>query len=218
MFALLDENCSKAPCYENEAFRAMMSMYYCCGFRKSEVVMLRLCDVDFQTGKVTVLDGKNRVSRIVLASDTLLSRMGSFCSKYHSHSSPDTFLFHGTKHKDKPFCRASLYKMYHSLLKNAGIPDREDGRVHRLHDVRHTFVCHNIQGWAESGIPVPSRLPVLSKYLGHTSISATQWYLRLTAEAYPHIRQVCEAELGGMYADLLKFLPEEVEDADDKTD
>ena len=55
-------------------------------------------------------------------------------------------------------------------------------------------------------------------YIATLCTRTTQWYLRLTAEAYPHIRQVCEAELGGMYADLLKFLPEEVEDADDKTD
>ncbi len=58
-------------------------------------------------------------------------------------------------------------------------------------------------------------LPVLSKYLGHTSISATQWYLRLTAEVYPHIRKICETELGWMYADILNFSTEDVEDFDD---
>lgn len=202
MFALLDENCSKAPCYENEAFRAMMSMYYCCGFRKSEVVMLRLCDVDFQTGKVTVLDGKNRVSRIVLASDTLLSRMGSFCSKYHSHSSPDTFLFHGTKHKDKPFCRASLYKMYHSLLKNAGIPDREDGRVHRLHDVRHTFCVYALEQMQEKGFDTYTSLPLLSAYLGHKHIRETEYYLRLVEDRQENVLEKTGEYTPGLFPEI----------------
>ncbi len=61
-------------------------------------------------------------------------------------------------------------------------------------------------------------LPVRSKYLGHTSISATQWYLRIAAEVYPHIRKVREAELGWMYADILKFPTEEVESLDYETD
>mgnify|MGYP002508208754 CR=1 FL=1 len=57
----------------------------------------------------------------------------------------------------------------------------------RIHDLRHTMVCHNIRSWVEAGIPISSRLPILSKYLGHKSIVSTQWYLRLTADLYPHL-------------------------------
>jgi hypothetical protein len=64
-------------------------------------------------------------------------------------------------------------------------------------------MCHNIQQWAEQGIPIHSKLPILSKYVGHTSVSATQWYLRLTSEVFPHIREICERELGGMYYGIL---------------
>ena len=122
------------------------------------------------------------------------------------------------RNKEKRYTKSAIEKAFRGFLWDVGIPYRGTSLGPRVHDVRHTFVCHNIQGWAEAGIPISNRLPVLSKYLGHTSISATQWYLRLAAEAYPHIRQVCEAELGGMYADILKFLPEEVDGTDDKTD
>lgn len=55
------------------------------------------------------------------------------------------------------------------------------------HDLRHTFVCHRLNQWASNEVDLTAMLPILSKYLGHTSISATSWYLRLTAEAYPGI-------------------------------
>lgn len=69
----------------------------------------------------------------------------------------------------------------------------------RLHDLRHTFACHNVQKWAENGEPIHSNLVVLSRYLGHINVSATQWYLHLSAQVYPHIRSICEKELGGIY-------------------
>lgn len=199
MFALLDENCSKNPGYASDAFRAMMSMYYCCGFRKSEVVQLRLRDVDFQAGKMTVLDGKNRVSRIVLASDTLLARMKAFCSQYHVQSSPDTFLFHGTLHKDKPFCRASLYKMYHSLLKNAGVPGRADGRMHRLHDMRHTFCVYALEQMQEKGFDTYTSLPLLSTYLGHKHIRETEYYLRLVEDRQDAVLEKAAGYTPGLF-------------------
>jgi hypothetical protein len=47
-------------------------------------------------------------------------------------------------------------------------------------------------------------LPILSKYLGHTGVLSTQWYLRLTAEAYPEVTETMDAltdcvfpEIGG---------------------
>lgn len=202
MFALLDESCSKNPGYENDAFRTMMSMYYCCGFRKSEVVMLKLRDVDLQAGKVTVLDGKNRVSRIVIASETLLSRMESFCGKYHAQSSPDTFLFHGIIHKDKPFCRASLYKKYHSLLKNAGIPDRADGRVHRLHDMRHTFCVYALEQMQEKGFDTYASLPLLSAYLGHKHIRETEYYLRLVEDRQDGVLEKAADYTPGLFPEI----------------
>ena len=46
----------------------------------------------------------------------------------------------------------------------------------------------------------PRNLLILSRYVGHTSISSTQYYLRLTAQSFPHIMDICEQNLGGMYA------------------
>lgn len=194
----------------------LFRMLYGCGLRISEALSLRLQDVDTDSGVLHILHGKNDRERIVPMSNSLIGRCLRYIRDVHQDT-PEDMPFFYTKEKRR-YAKSSIEKAFRGFLWDVGIPYRGTSLGPRVHDVRHTFVCHNIQGWVESGTPISNRLPVLSKYLGHTSISATQWYLRLTAEAYPHIRQVCEAELGGMYADILKFLPEEVDGTDDKAD
>ncbi len=202
IFALLDDGCAESPGYGNDAFRTMLSMYYCCGFRKSEVIMLRLRDVDLETGKITVLDGKNRVSRIVPVSDSLLLRIKAFHGKYHALSEPDSFFFHGMVHKDRPFCDASLYKMYHEVLKNAGIPDRADGRMHRLHDMRHTFCIYALEQMQEKGFDTYVSLPLLSTYLGHKHIRETEYYLRLVESRQDAVLEKTGCYTPGLFPEI----------------
>ena len=199
IFSIMDKNCIENPGYVSDAFRTMVSMYYCCGFRKSEVVMLRLQDVDFQTGKVTVLNGKNNVSRIVIVSDSLLFRMRSFREKYHPALQPEDFLFYGAQHREKPFSKNTLYNMYHKLLKEAGIPDRPDGRIHRLHDMRHTFCVFALEQMQEKGFDLYTSIPLLSTYLGHKHIRETEYYLRLVENRHCSVLEKANAYTPGLF-------------------
>lgn len=201
--------------YRHLVYPLLFRMLYGCGLRISEVLSLRKRDVDTDSGVLHILHGKNDRERIVPMSESLARRCLQYTQVVHQNTSEDMPFFY-TKEK-KRYTKSTVEKAFRGFLWDVGIPYRGTSLGPRVHDIRHTFVCHNLRKWAEAGIPVSSKLPVLSKYLGHTSISATQWYLRLTADAYPHIRQICEAELGGMYADILKFLPEEMDDGDDKT-
>lgn len=55
---------------------------------------------------------------------------------------------------------------------------------------------HCLQRWVTNGVDVSAALPYLSAYLGHTSLTGTQDYLRLTAELYPHIVASVECQFG----------------------
>lgn len=199
IFGVMDKNCVEDPGYASDAFRTMISMYYCCGFRKSEVLSLRLGDVDFRTGKVTVLNGKNNVSRIVSVSDSLLSRMASFRESYHPAPDHAGFLFYGIKHRNKPFCGPTLYGMYHALLKEAGIPARSDGREHRLHDMRHTFCVNTLEQMQEKGFDLYTSIPLLSTYLGHRHVRETEYYLRLVEDRRESVLGKTEAYMPGLF-------------------
>jgi len=61
---------------------------------------------------------------------------------------------------------------------------RNDGARYqpRLHDLRHTFAVHRLVAWYRQGADVQRLLPLLSTYLGHIHIAATQQYLTMTSE------------------------------------
>lgn len=56
-----------------------------------------------------------------------------------------------------------------------------------FHDLRHTFAVHSLAKMAEEGMDLYCSLPILSTYLGHQSLRATNNYVRLTSEMYPEL-------------------------------
>ena len=51
-----------------------------------------------------------------------------------------------------------------------------------VNSVRATFAVHRLTTWYQQGADVQRLLPMLSTYLGHASIAATQVYLPMTPE------------------------------------
>ena len=182
---------------------------YGCGLRVSEALSLRKKDIDLEQGILHIWHGKNDKERLVPISPSLQKCFYDYWDLAHSETADDIAFFY-TKTRSE-YARCSISRNFKNYLWDIGITYRGKDFGPRVHDLRHTFVCHNIQTWAENGIPINSKLKILSKYLGHKSTMATQWYLRLTAETYPHIREICERELSGLYHGIPNFKSEVVD-------
>lgn len=52
-------------------------------------------------------------------------------------------------------------------------------------------------------------LPILSKYIGHTGIASTQYYLKLTAEVFPDVLKQMEELTGYVFPEIGGILYEE---------
>jgi integrase len=187
-------------------FPLLFRILYGCGLRVSEALSLSKKDVNADIGILHINHGKNDRERIVPMSDSLLDMCRRFLAEVHLDTPEDMPLFY-TKNRTA-YSRHAIGRQLRNFLWDIGIPYQGKEIGPRIHDIRHTFICHNIQRWAEAGIPIHSKLPILSKYVGHATTNATQWYLRLTAEVYPHIRETCENELGGMYDNIPGFIEE----------
>jgi integrase len=175
------------PCYENDAFSAIMSLYCCCGLRKSEAQNLLLRDVDIQTGKITILGGKNDVSRINVVSDSLLRQLHEYHGKHRASAMPDDYFFRGIKSKK---CNDDfIYKKFRKLLSEAGILPRAGGDRQRIHDLRHTFCVRALEQMQKKGFDLYTSLPLLSIHLGHKHITETEYYLRMLDEHFDGILQ-----------------------------
>jgi len=54
----------------------------------------------------------------------------------------------------------------------------------------------NLRRWEADGSDLAVMLPYLSAYMGHADLRGTQYYLQLTADAYPQVAAIAQARFG----------------------
>lgn len=163
-----------------EVFRLL----YGCGFRLNEVLHLRVADVDFNRGVLTVREGKFGKDRLVPPTVALVQRLQNYDAGFGRRRA-DAFFF--PSREDAAWPGGVVYRLFRHLLLQCGIPHGGRGQGPRLHDLRHTFAVHTLVRWYREGADLDAKLPVLATYLGHQSLLGTQRYLHLTAELFPEI-------------------------------
>lgn len=157
---------------------------YACGLRASEARLLRFGDVDVETGVLTIRDGKGGKDRQVPVSAPLRERLARYHAQIAGRTGGDWF-FPGRK--GLPLTLMNVNRNFRRFLWQARIPHGGRGHGPRVHDLRHTMAVNNLRSWFARGEDAGALLPVLQAYMGHASIAGTDYYLRLTAESYPHI-------------------------------
>ena len=157
---------------------------YACGLRASEARLLRFGDVDVETGVLTIRDGKGGKDRQVPVSAPLRERLATYHAQIAGRTGGDWF-FPGRK--GLPLTLMNINRNFRRFLWQARIPHGGRGHGPRVHDLRHTMAVNNLRSWFARGEDAGALLPVLQAYMGHASIAGTDYYLRLTAESYPHI-------------------------------
>jgi len=167
---------------------------YACGLRASEARLLRFGDVD--AGVLTIRDGKGGKDRQVPVSAGLCDRLAGYHAAVAGRTGADWF-FPGTA--GNPLTIGNIDKNFRRFLWQARISHGGRGHGPRVHDLRHTMAVNNLRSWFARGEDVGALLPVLQAYMGHASIADTDYYLRLTAESYPHIA----ARIHSSYGDIV---------------
>jgi integrase len=166
---------------------------YACGLRASEARLLRFDDVDLDAGVLTIRDGKGGKDRQVPVSAGLRDRLAGYHARVAGRTGGDWF-FPGTA--GRPLTIGNIDKNFRRFLWQARIPHGGRGHGPRVHDLRHSMAVNNLRSWFAGGEDVAALLPVLQTYMGHASISGTDYYLRLTAESYPHITTCIQRAYG----------------------
>jgi len=183
-----------------QTFVVLLAFYYCCGCRKSEAQNLRVCDVDTDTGCIRIMDSKNHVSRLLVASTSLLALITEYKNAHCLDLDDADILFRSMRSSRFPDNR--LYRIYHEVLADAGIQPRENGRLPRVHDLRHTFCVHTLEEMAKKGFDLYVALPLLVKYLGHKCITETEYYLRLVEENFTSVVNKSRAYAPNLFPEI----------------
>ena len=169
---------------EAHTFRTLLLLLYGAGLRVSEALSLNLEDVDLQEEVLTIRDTKFYKTRLVPLGSKLDEVIAEYAErrKKAGHSQGGDAPFFVTKRGTR-LGRRLVERNFERLRTQASVR-REDGARYqpRLHDLRHAAAVHRLTAWYREGKDVQRLLPLLSTYLGHTSIAHTQVYLTLTPD------------------------------------
>ena len=163
---------------DNPTHRLLLLSCYACGLRVSELVNIRVQDIDGSRRILHVVQGKGQKDRYVPVPDTLLEQWRAYWQRCH----PKQWLFPGKYHGYQQ-SMTTPQKIYLRAKRQVGI--RKAGGIHSL---RHAFATHSLQ----AGMPIHQ----LQQVLGHEHISSTMRY----AHWLPETQQ------GGQTIDLLAGL------------
>jgi integrase/recombinase XerD len=166
----------------------LLRMLYSTGLRIGEALNLKHKDVHLDKGYLLVSTSKNGQERIVPISRSLTE----VCKDYFLYkqkqgigTSADTHFFSAPNGSR---CQVvTVYELFRTVLYKADIPHQGRGKGPRMHDLRHTFCVNALLKMSEAGMDLYYSMPVLSTYVGHQSIEATNKYVRLTSELYPKL-------------------------------
>ena len=160
-------------------------LLYGCGLRASEILNLKIEDVDTKNALLYISKSKFGKSRVIPMAQSLSLRCEQYKQKTCISSTETDYFIKNPK--GSKYDNQSIYHWFRHLLRQAGIPHRGKGQGPRVHDIRHTFAVHSLRKWALAGNDFKTMLPTLSNYMGHCDLRGTQIYLRLTSEMYPTI-------------------------------
>jgi integrase/recombinase XerD len=145
--------------------RAMLHVMYAAGLRVSELVGLKLGDLDRKKGIVFAL-GKGEKRRLVPLGEPALEAIDAYLELRgaHRHAAASSVLF--LSPRGGPLTRQAVWKMITSYARGIGV--RKPSSPHKL---RHSFATHLLSGGAD--------LRSVQALLGHADISTTEIYTHL---------------------------------------
>lgn len=150
--------------------KAMLSIYYGCGMRKSEGLRLVLSDFDFSKGRVFVKKTKNNRERYVIMSPTVQKQIEEYIYNYRSFYLPELSnydeLFIGER--GSPIHGETVVKRVEALwgrVKNRYGTEKQCG----IHTLRHSLGTHLYMAKMD--------IQMIALMLGHRTLEATQLYI-----------------------------------------
>jgi integrase/recombinase XerD len=155
-------------------YKAALSVAYGAGLRASEVVSLKISDIDSTRMVIRVEQGKGRKDRYVMLSPHLLQLLRAWWKA----ARPQGWLFPG-RDRVQPMTTRQLNRACHAAAQMAGI----DKNV-SLHTLRHSFATHLL----EQNIDVR----VIQVLLGHAKLDTTALYTRVATKTISEVMSPLE--------------------------
>ena len=97
-----------------------------------------------------------------------------------------------------PYSETQVYSTFRRILWSAGISHGGTGKGPRIHDFRHSFAVKSLRKMIYNKDDIMAVMPLLSQYLGHKHIYATQNYLQFTADMFQYVTESIQNTLANV--------------------
>lgn len=153
----------------NIKHKCILMLIYSAGLRRSELIDLKISDIDSERMVINISGAKGKKDRISLLSDNLLQLLRQYYREYN----PKTFLFEGQAGgKYSPTSIANI-------LKKAALKANVKKTV-TPHMLRHSFATHLLEQGTD--------LRYIQELLGHKSSKTTEIYTYVSKRAIDKIK------------------------------
>jgi site-specific recombinase XerD len=154
---------------DNLKHKTMLMVAYSAGLRVSELVNLRIEDIDAERHQIRVQQGKGKRDRYTLLSTKALAAITIYRKAYQ----PQKWLFEG----DGGGCYSvrSIQAVLQSAARKAAILKRIS-----MHTLRHSFATHLLENGTD--------IRYIQSLLGHSSSKTTEIYTHITTRGFDQIR------------------------------
>jgi integrase len=152
------------------------------GLRISEATALTRSDVDFKRGLLHIRHAKFGKSRWVPMHPTTTSALHHYAQRRDRDPlAAATEAFFVFDYGRRASTRGLQYA-FQLLRQRLKWRSRGGHPAPRIHDIRHSFVCHRLERWYAQDLDIDRNILALSTYLGHAKVTDTYWYVTATPE------------------------------------
>ena len=153
---------------DNIKHRAIMMLAYSSGMRLSELVNVKVKDIDSGRMQIRIEQAKGKKDRYSILSKKLLEVLREYFKKYK----PKVWLFEGMP--GEQYSARSIQNIVQAAVKKAGIKKKVS-----VHTLRHSFATHLLEHGTD--------LRYIQSLLGHESSKTTEMYTHITTKGFDQI-------------------------------
>ena len=154
---------------KNLKHRATLAMIYACGMRISEIINLKISDIDFDRMQVKINQAKGRKDRYTVLASSILPLLENYFATYR----PNQYFIEGQK--GGKYSPESIRSFLHKSCKAAGIKKRVTP-----HTLRHSYATHLLEGGTD--------IRYIQELLGHNDPKTTMIYTHISLKKLNQIQ------------------------------
>lgn len=149
---------------ENIKHKAILTLTYSVGLRVSEIINLKIEDINCKRMIIHIKNAKGRKDRIIPLSQTVLELL----KEYYKHYNPSEYLFNGQS--TNKYSIGSCQKIYKKYIDNQS----------SIHTLRHSSATALLENGTD--------LRVIQKILGHTNVKTTEIYTHVSNQILSKVK------------------------------